>query len=417
MKIFERLMWLAAILGFIIGAYGLYDRVVNGHVNVSYGSYIPWGLWVGAYIYLIGVSAGAFLISALVYVFGIKKLEKIGKLALFTAVITLGLAMFSIFLDLGHPERAWRMILRTNFRSMMGWMIWLYSAYFILLIVELWFALRADLARWSSRRDVSGAIARLLSFGQRDASAESIARDKRILRVLGSIGVPLAIAFHGGVGALFGVVGARPYWNTGLTPIMFLIGALLSGGALLTFVTWVFGPNRGSAEHQETVLFLGKITLGLLLLDVLLEWAEYSIGLYSAIPSDAASMELVLFGPFWWAFWIFHIGLGVLLPITLLVLFRNSSWAAALAGLLIAFTFIAVRLNIVIPGLAVPELEGLRNAFTGPGLSFDYFPTLTEWLLQIWIISAGLLAFLIGYRLLPIVPERQTPLSVGTASE
>jgi molybdopterin-containing oxidoreductase family membrane subunit len=417
MKTFERILWLVAILGFIIGAYGLYDRVVNGHVNVSYGSYIPWGLWVGAYIYLIGVSAGAFLISALVYVFGIQKLANIGKLALFTAVITLGLAMFSIFLDLGHPERAWRMILRTNFRSMMGWMIWLYSAYFILLIVELWFALRGDLARWSTRQDISGAIARVLSFGKRDASAEAAARDKRILRVLGSIGVPLAIAFHGGVGALFGVVGARPYWNTGLTPIMFLIGALLSGGALLTFVTWVFGPNRGSAEHQETVLLLGKITLGLLLLDVLLEWAEYSIGLYSAIPSDAASMELVLFGPYWWAFWIFHIGLGVLVPVTLLVLFRNSSWAAALAGLFIAFTFFTVRLNIVIPGLAVPELEGLRNAFTGPGLDFDYFPTLTEWLLQIWIISAGVLAFLIGYRLLPIVPERQTALSAETARE
>lgn len=35
--------------------------------------------------------------------------------------------------------------------------------------------------------------------------------DMKVLRILGTIGVPLAVAFHGSVGALFGVVGARPY--------------------------------------------------------------------------------------------------------------------------------------------------------------------------------------------------------------
>ena len=408
MKRFEQLLWLAAIVGFVVGAYGLYDRVAHGHLDVAYGSYVPWGLWVGAYIYLVGVSAGAFLISTLVYAFGVKRLEKIGKLALFTAIIALGISMFSIWLDLGHPERALELILRTNFRSMMGWMIWLYSAYFVLLLVELWFALRADFVAWSGRKDFAGSLARFLTFGQRDVSGKALARDKGILRVLGSIGVPLAIAFHGGVGALFGVVGARPYWNTGLTPIMFLIGALLSGGALLTFVVLVFGPDQGSAEHRDTVVFLGQIVLGLLLLDALLEWAEYSIGLYSAIPADVASMKLVLFGPFAWVFWGVHVALGVVIPALILILRRQSPTWVGVAGLLIAVTFMSVRLNIVIPGLAVPELQGLANAFTGPGLTFDYLPTLTEWLMQVWIVSTGLLAFLVGYRLLPIVTREAT---------
>ena len=414
-KKFEQFLWPVAIAGFVVGAYGLYDRIANGHLNVSYGSYIPWGLWVGAYTYLIGVSAGAFLISTLVYAFGIKRLEQIGKLALFTAVITLGVAMFSIWLDLGHPERAWELMLRTNFNSMMGWMIWLYTAYFVLLVVELWFALRADFAAWSTRAGVSGTLARILTFGQRDVSAKALGRDKRILRVLGSIGIPLAIAFHGGVGALFGVVGARPYWNTGLTPIMFLVGALLSGGALLTFVALVFGPNQGSEEHRSTVAFLGQIVFGLLALDLMLEWAEYSIGMYSAIPADVASMRLVLFGPFAWVFWGVHIGLGVVIPGLILTVRGKSATWAGIAGLLIAFTFMSVRLNIVIPGLAVPELQGLQDAFTGPGLSFNYLPTLTEWLVQIWIVATGLLAFLIGYRILPIV--RRDTEGTGAAAE
>ncbi|MBI5879717.1 MAG: polysulfide reductase NrfD [Chloroflexi bacterium] len=403
MKIFERALWVVAIVGFIAGGYGMYDRIVNGHVNAAYGSYVPWGLWVGAYIYLVGVSAGAFLISALVYAFGVKKLEGIGKLALFTAVVALGISMFSIWLDLGHPERALRMITNTNFTSMMGWMIWLYSLYFVLLITELWFAMRADFVVWSERKDFAGTLARILTFGRNDPSPAAAARDRSILRVLGTLGVPLAIAFHGGVGSLFGVVGARPYWNSGLTPIMFLLGALLSGGALLTFITYVFGPNRGSAEHKQTVLFLGKIVFGLLLLDAMLEWSEYSIALYTSIPAEAASMQLVLFGPFAWVFWGVHVGLGVVVPLVLLTWQNKSPLWAGVAGLLIAVTFMSVRLNIVIPGLAVPELHGLKEAFSGPGLGFDYFPTLTEWLLQIWIVSLGVLVFLTGYHLLPIV--------------
>ena len=424
MKTLEKLLWLVAIVGFVVGGYGLYDRLAHGHIDVSYGSYVPWGLWVGAYIYLVGVSAGAFLISTLVYAFGIKRLEKIGKLALFTALVALGVSMFSIWLDLGHPERALELMLRTNFGSMMGWMIWLYSAYFVLLLAELWFALRADFVAWSARKDLAGSLARFLAFGQHEVSDQSLARDKSILRVLGSLGIPLAIAFHGGVGALFGVVGARPYWNTGLTPIMFLVGALLSGGALLTFVVLVFGPDAGSAEHKETVLFLGKIVLGLLALDVILEWAEYSIGLYAAIPADADSMRLVLFGPYAWVFWGVHVLLGVVIPALILTGRGKSPVWVGLAGLLIAATFFSVRLNIVIPGLAVPELQGLQTAYTGPGLSFDYFPTLTEWLLQVWIVSLGLIVFLIGYRLLPIVPVQGTgdagtrkPVSVPTPAD
>ncbi|HEX9075933.1 MAG TPA: NrfD/PsrC family molybdoenzyme membrane anchor subunit [Anaerolineae bacterium] len=404
MKNLEKALWLLAIAGFIAGGYGLYDRIANGHVNVSYGSYVPWGLWVAAYIYLVGVSAGAFLISTLVYAFGIQKLAKIGKLALFTAIITLGISLFSIWLDLGHPERVLRLAFATNFGSMMGWMIWLYAAYFVLLLVELWFALRVDFVAWSNRSGVAGSLARILSFGKRDVSEQAVARDHRVLKVLGSIGIPLAIAFHGGVGSLFGVIGARPYWNSGLTPVMFIIGALLSGGALLTFVTLVFGPDPGSAENKETVVLLGKITLGLLALDVILEFAEYLTGLYASIPAEAASLRTVLFGPYAWVFWGVHVLLGIVVPAAVLLWRGKSATWAGLAGLLIAFTFFSVRLNVVIPGETVPEFMGLVNAFTGPGLTYDYFPTLTEWLVQIWIVSTGVLAFLIGYHILPVVP-------------
>ncbi len=420
------LVLIVALLGFVVGGFGLYDRLVNGHLNAAYGSYIPWGLWVVLYIYLVGLSAGAFLFSTLVYVFNIhrsgrvaavatlpvgladgsafalRRLEDIGKLALFTALVTLFGAMFAIWMDIGHIERAWKLLFQTNFHSLMGWMLWFYTAYFILLLIELWLAMRVDLADMASKNR----LARLLTFGRRDTSEAAIAADRKALRILGSIGVPLAIAFHGGVGALFGVVGARPLWNSGLTPITFIVGALLSGGALLTFITALLDANR-SDEHRQLVVFLGQIVLGLLALDVLLEAADYLVNFYAAIPAHVEALRFAFFGPNWWIFWLIHLGLGVVVPAILLLAGRRSSAAVAGASFLIAFTFLAVRWNIVVPGLAVPELSGLGSAFSGPGLTFTYSPSQTEWLLALWVVSFAVLVFLAGLRWLPITNGRK----------
>ncbi|RMF32449.1 MAG: hypothetical protein D6759_08410 [Chloroflexi bacterium] len=398
----DKLFWALVVVGFLVGLVGLVQRMTGGHTVVAYNTYIPWGLWVAAYIYFIGLSAGAFLLSTLVYVFRFERLERIGKLALWTALVTLVAALFSIWMDLGHVWRFWRLFLHTNFRSVMGWMIWLYTAYFILLVVELWFAMRADFVACKDEPGLKGALCRFLAFGKMDVSEAAVARDQKVLRVLGSIGVPLAVAFHGSVGAIFGVVGARPYWHSGLTPIAFLVGALLSGGALLTFITAIWGPDRGTPAHRDLVLYLGRITLLLLALDALIEWAEYSIALWHAVPAEAESVRLVLFGSYWWVFWIVHLGLGVVAPAILLVAGRRSLTATAVGAGLIAVTFLSVRLNVVIPGLAVEELEGLRLAFNGPGLTFDYFPTLPEWLFFVWTASLAGLLFLVGHRFLPL---------------
>lgn len=413
----QLILWILALIGLAVGSYGLWDRFANGHVNAAYGSYVPWGLWVAMYVYLVGLSAGAFLFSTLVYVFNFRPttgaspagddghgaMEAVGKLALFTALITLFAAMFCIWLDLGHPARAWKMLLQTNFGSVMGWMLWFYSAYFVLLLVEFWLAIRADLVR----RAAHSGLARVLTFGSRDVSPEATARDRRRLRILGSLGVPLAIAFHGGVGALFGVVGARPFWNSGITPIMFLVGALLSGGALLTFLVSILGPGVGTRQHRDTVMLFGKIVLGLLAFDILLEWAEYSVLYYASIPAHADALRLVLFGQYWWVFWVIHLALGIVVPAVLLVAGRRSVAMVGTAGLLIAATFLSVRLNIVIPALALPEIEGLERAFSGPGLTFHYFPTATEWLVVVWVVSFAALVFLAGLRFLPVLSTSQ----------
>jgi molybdopterin-containing oxidoreductase family membrane subunit len=229
----------------------------------------------------------------------------------------------------------------------------------------------------------------------------------RVVRTLGAIGVPLAIAFHGGVGALFGVVGARHFWNAPIVPLLFLVGALLSGGGLLTFITAFFWPERGSERHKDMVTFLGRITLGLLAIYLIMVWAEYSITFYADIPAASRPLYQVLGGPYPWVFWVFQIGLGALVPIAMMMARPQSVPWVGVAAFLIAATFLATRLNIIIPGLIEPQLAGLDTAYQEARLAYEYLPSVMEWLVMIFVVAFATGLFLVGLRSLPLVTERE----------
>lgn len=66
-KRFERILWVVGILGLVAGAYGLFLRFTTGHQMADYGSYVPWGLWIAAYVFLIGASAGSVGVAAVLF--------------------------------------------------------------------------------------------------------------------------------------------------------------------------------------------------------------------------------------------------------------------------------------------------------------------------------------------------------------
>lgn len=415
-KALKATFWVIGIGLALAGSWAWVDRYVNGDKNTNYGSIVPWGLWVAVYIYFIGLSAGSFLVSSLVYVFNIKRFESIGRLALFSAVVTLFLALLSISADLGHTFRAWHVLVYPNFRSPMAWMIWLYSAYVSLVMLELWFVLRHDLVIGAKEPGVRGTLYRLALFGSHDESPEMLASDRQIVRILATIGVPVAIMFHGGVGALFGVISSRPAWHGGLFPILFLVSALVSGGALLVLVSAVF--QGGLRRNRDTVLALGTLVLGLLALDLLLQLSEVLVGFYGNESAVTENLKLVYGGPYWWVFWIWQLGLGTLIPLVILVLPQTRKNPVAVAGAcgLIAIGFLALRLNIVIPGLADEQLAGISEAYSSPRISTDYVPSTMEFFFTAGIVGLGLLMFGIGEWLLPRGEEEHTTEEVANVS-
>jgi len=359
-------LWAVA---FVLGLVGVWQRVTHGHELAGYGSYVVWGLWVAAYAYFVGLSAGSFLFAALVNVLDVKILKPLTRIALWTSLVSIGVAMVAVLLDLGHMSRAFKVFTSANFSSMMTWMTWLYTAFAILLALVGWFMYREN---------------------------------ERMVKALFTIGIPLAIAFPGGGGALFATLSAKPYWHQPLYPVFFVVGALVSGGALLAALAALVWPRR-----TEMIRLAGKIVLGLIAVDLLLEWAEYSIPLWYGVSPEKEVLMQVLTGPYWWVFWIVHILLGCAVPVMLLMMKPASPTAVGLAGALTAVTFLAVRLNIVIPGQVTPELQGLENAFSDNRLTFAYSPTTHEWLVVLFLAALGIGALWLGARFLPLINTKE----------
>ena len=347
--------------------------------------------------------------QSLVYVFGMRQFERIGRLALFIALVCLLTALLFIWFDLGHMERFFFVFTRPSFTSPLTWLVWLYTIYFFLLLAEIWFVMRPSFVRGGEGKGFKASLYRFLTFGARDLSPQALERDRKIVRILGAIGVPLAIAFHGSVGAVFAVTVARAYWYTGLLPIMFLVSALASGGALLTTIVAFVVPN-GLGEHREEVIGLGRLLVLLLFVDFLMEIAEILVSLYGTAPAHFIPIHEQLFGPNWWIFWILGMGMALVGPMLILTFpGRRSAVWTGIAALLATIGFVGIRWNVVLPGFAVEELPGIGRSFFEPHWIYGlYIPSAMEWGLTLFNVGVGVLILALGFWLLPLRAE-ETP--------
>lgn len=395
-KKFKILMTLG-VIGLIIGSWGMGSRLIFGHASVNYGSYVPWGLWVVFYLLFVGLTAGAFLITIMTYMFRVERLKTVGRLSAFTVVVALVCELIFITLDLGHMERLYRFMITPSFSSLMTWFVIFTNVMLIIYLLESYFLLREDLIAWANDPERKGKrIYRLLALNRTHYGILDQKRDKRLVRLLSILSLPAGLLFYGTNGAFFAILQNRPIWNSAMTPLIFITAALLSGGALITALIYAFH------EDEELVKPLGQVILYLLVVFTLMEILQFFVGYQSKVTGIVTSLNLIAFGRYWWTFWIIHLFLGTLIPLILLIKSPEQPKAVAWACFLIAITFVTVRFNFLIPDLAIYKLDGLEFTFFHTRLRTNYIPSVVEWLVSLWIISFGLIAFLAGSRWLPI---------------
>jgi molybdopterin-containing oxidoreductase family membrane subunit len=115
-------------------------------------------------------------------------------------------------------------------------------------------------------------------------------------------------------------------------------------------------------------------------------------------------MELLTGGLLAPNFWIGEVFLGGVIP--LLILFNSrlckQDGALVMAGLLMALALIVNRWNTNMTGLLVPAAY---SASVVPRVDIRYTPTWIEWATAGGVLGYWLLAFTLGVRFLPILPQ------------
>src|SRR5574341_1690801 len=100
-----------------------FTRGLGATTNLS--DQFPWGLWIGFDVLSgVGLAAGGFTITAVVYLFNLKRFTPIIRPTVLTAFLGYVFVIFAILFDLGQPLRMWHLILMWNPRSVMFEVAW-----------------------------------------------------------------------------------------------------------------------------------------------------------------------------------------------------------------------------------------------------------------------------------------------------
>jgi molybdopterin-containing oxidoreductase family membrane subunit len=357
-------LWGLWIVSLLLGGVGVYQRLTQGHLPAGYGSYVPWGLWVALYFHGVGIAGGAFVLGAGGFVLDLPgfRSRRVLRTVIVLSIAAILPSFLGVWLDLGHMDRAHSIFLRPALTSMMAFNAWMYNIFMLV-----------------------AAACFFLSL---------LRNDRQWLKPLLCLGILFSVLFPSQSGAFFGVVDAKPYWHSPLLPILFLTSAITAGGALLLCVRWLLA--RDDSENDAAMVRLRRIVLGGLMAYFVLEFAEFSLAVWNP-SAHAPAIELVLWGQYWWLFWIIHVALGGVLAFALLVNRRPMAWIGG--ALLIAVTFVSSRLIVLVPGQLIGELQGLQEAFHHPRLKYMYSATLNEYFVGLFMLAVGMAVFYVGHRI------------------
>jgi Ni/Fe-hydrogenase subunit HybB-like protein len=345
------------------------DFVFPNELNVT------WTVMIVLYPYITGLVAGAFIVSSLFHVFGRAELKAVARFSLASAFVFLLFAPLPLLMHLGQPQRAFNIMITPNFTSAMAGFGFIYSAYLIVVALEIWFVMRSSFIARARGRGLIAAVCRVILLGNLHEDEATREADHRIARFLAGLGIPMACLLHGYVGFLFGSLKANPWWSTPLMFVIFIFSAIVSGIAVLIFHYMVVARINGWQLDQPCVRSLGRYLWGFMIMAVALELLELlSIGYKQT--EEWEVLGLLIREKLWISYVVLQYLVFSLIPFLLLginALFRLREkvanamiWTAA-AMLLVQV--LLMRWNVVVGGQLVSKS---MRGFT------DYFPGLWE---------------------------------------
>jgi len=375
---FSPLVWiLLALMAFAF---------INAMIRYIYGigpisdlsNAYPWGFWISFDLFTgVVISSGGFIMAGTVYLLRIKEFEPLLRPSVLTAFLGYIMVAVALLVDLGHPERIWYMMIHWNHTSV---------------LLEIGICVMAYLT--------------ILAIEFSPVAFESVKMQKtahfihKFILPFVIIGVVLSTLHQSSLGSLLLIQPTKlhPLWWTAILPIMFFVSALAVGLAMIILESSLSSRyfKRGLEVH---------------LLEKLARAVPFVLGIYLVLKFGeiAIAGELgYLFNSGWMSvlFWA-EILIGVVSPIVWFSFKQNrqSPNGLLIGAITILLGMILNRFNVSWFAVQHPDPLFYLPTFMG---KVNYFPSLPEVSISLGIFSAGILAFGLAAKYMPVFEAEHT---------
>jgi len=339
------------------------------NLNDNYG----WGLWKG-FNTLVGIALGAsgFTTAFAIYVLGGEKFRPLARMAILVGLLGYLSSVFSLLIDLGHPERIVFAIIYWNAESPLFEVAWCVMLYMTVMVFEF---TPAVFERFGLKR------------------AETVVHEMVIPLVIG--GTVLSTLHQSSLGSLFLNVPDQldKLWYSPLLPLFFFMSAVYVGPAVVIVVATMASKALSRKLESNLLATFAKalpILLGIYLVAKVAELA------------GARELGLLFEGTRSSAIFLLEISIGVIIPMVLLSFkaIRDNTSLRFVASLMVVLGLMLNRVNV---GLV---------AWARPSDAASYVPHVLEFGFTVGLWAGLALVFYVAAKYLPLFPP-----SHGTSSE
>ncbi|MDH4162491.1 MAG: Ni/Fe-hydrogenase cytochrome b subunit [Nitrospirota bacterium] len=372
---------LAGIFGFALLLIAIrYVFGIGAVSNLNDG--YPWGIWI-AYDVVAGtaIACGGYALALMVYVMNKGEYHALVRPALLASVFGYTLAGASIFVDIGRYWNAYKLFTPwyANPNSIMFEVAFCVSLYIGVLWIEFMPAFLEGVSKYKEH----------LPEFVRNWNVEGLRKTlNKFMFVFIAVGVLLPTMHQSSLGSLMLIAGKKlsPLWQTGLLPLLFLISAITMGYAIVIFEGIYAAVGFKRPIEMPLLTKISGVMPGL-------------IGVYLAI----RIIDLVVRGAVGVAFqiniqslmfWVENALYVAALVYAAPVANRTKPKPLFLSAFFMLMAGTVYRFNTFLVGF-------------NPGANWSYFPSFSETVITLGMISFEIMAYLYIVKKFPVLPKAE----------
>lgn len=283
-----------------------------------------WGWEIPVYLFLGGMVAGILIITGYFLFTGRYKSANCTCFYMpIVSFVLLSLGMGALFLDLEHKLYVWRLYTTFEITSPMSWGSWILVLIYPVILVNMLLKPHELINKY---------------FPKFNQLSEKLNSKPKLLKNIGLANMILGAMLGLYTGVLLSSLGARPLWSSSILWLLFLTSGLSGAAAFVHMIAKDVYEREMLAKADNIFLIFELFILAMMF-----------VGLITASQVHTDAAMLLLNGPYAAFFWVFVIGLGIVIPLIIQLLAVNhkikhtfiAPVLVLLGGLFLRFVIVA----------------------------------------------------------------------------